>query len=117
MAISGMGDLFRVRAILICPTGNNLYVVHELSNTLTQQILPVLGSGQTSQFVATQSIIPPGASNTTLAAGELLISTVNCMYPKEYLYATNRNDPNSAGDAISIFSTNPLTLVAQVRTG
>ncbi|KAG8985149.1 hypothetical protein FRB90_004909, partial [Tulasnella sp. 427] len=95
----------------------NLYTVHELSNTLTQHTLPMLGSGTASQLVATLPVIPPGASNTTLAAAELLLSPKNCMYPTQYLYATNRQDTDANGDTIAIFSLNPLQLVGHVRTG
>lgn len=95
----------------------NLYTVHELSNTLTQQTLPPLGSSTPSQFVATVPVIPPGASNTTLAAAEILLSPRNCLYPDQFVYVTNRNDGDAGGDTIAVFSLNPLTLVTHVRTG
>ncbi|KAG8956814.1 hypothetical protein FRC04_000292 [Tulasnella sp. 424] len=95
----------------------NLYTVHELSNTLTQHTLPPLNSGTPSQLVTTLPVIPPGASNSTLAAAELLLSPKNCMYPTQYLYATNRGDTDPNGDTIAIFSLNPLQLVGHVRTG
>ncbi|KIO30985.1 hypothetical protein M407DRAFT_221408 [Tulasnella calospora MUT 4182] len=95
----------------------NLYTVHELSNTLTQHTIPVLNSGSSSQLVATLPVIPPGASNSTLAAAELLLSPKNCMYPTQYLYATNRGDTDPNGDTIAVFSLNPLQLVGHVRTG
>ena len=99
-------------------TGSTLYTLHELSNTLTQHTLPALGSGTNPQLVATLPVIPPGASNTTLGAGELLLSPINSAYTSQYLYATNRNDPDSAGDSIAIFSVSPsLQLVKHVRTG
>jgi 6-phosphogluconolactonase (cycloisomerase 2 family) len=63
-------------------------------------------------------VIPPGASNSSLGAGELLLSPTNTQYTSQYLYATNRNDPNPAGDAIAIFAVTPqLRLVKHVRTG
>jgi 6-phosphogluconolactonase (cycloisomerase 2 family) len=98
-------------------TNGTLYTLHELSNTLTQHTLPALNSGIQPSLVATLPVIPSGASNTTLGAGELLISPVNSQYPTQYLYASNRNDPNPNGDTIAIFAINPLRLVAQVRTG
>ena len=94
-----------------------MYTLHELSNTLTQHTIPTLGSGVNPQLVATLPVIPPGASNTTLSAGELLLSPINSAYSSRYLYATNRNDPDAAGDSIAIFSVNPLKLVKHVRTG
>ena len=91
--------------------------MHELSNTLTQHTLPALNSGVQPQLVATLPVIPSGASNTTLGAGELLLSPANSQFPTQYLYASNRNDPDSNGDTIAIFAMNPLRLVTQVRTG
>lgn len=91
--------------------------MHELSNTLTQHTIPVLNSGTSSQLVATLSVIPPGASSSTFAAAELLLSPKNCMYPTQYLYATNRGDTDANGDTVAIFSLNPLRLVGHVRTG
>lgn len=96
---------------------STLYTLHELSNTLTQHTLPSLSSGIQPTLVTTLPVIPAGASNTTLGAGELLISPVSSQLPTQYLYASNRNDPNPAGDTIAIFGLNPLRLIAQVRTG
>jgi len=101
----------------IVPLDGNLYTLHEISNTLTEQTLPALATGLQSTTIATLSVIPPGADNKTLAAGELLLSPTNMMYTTPYLYATNRLDTNPEGDTIAIFSLNPLTLVKQVRTG
>ncbi|KAG9019213.1 hypothetical protein FRB90_005288 [Tulasnella sp. 427] len=95
----------------------NLYTLHELSNTLTQRTLPALGSSTASRLIATLPVIPPGADNSTLFAAELLLSPKNCMYPTQYLYATNRQDTDPNGDTIAIFSLNPLKLVKHVRTG
>ncbi|KAG8938134.1 hypothetical protein FRC03_007625, partial [Tulasnella sp. 419] len=80
---------------------SNLYTIHELDNTLTQHTLPPLNSG-TPQLIASLSILPPGAP-TTLSGGELLVSPKNSLYPDQYLYATNRNDPDPNGDTIAIF--------------
>ncbi|KAG9011827.1 hypothetical protein FRB94_007553 [Tulasnella sp. JGI-2019a] len=94
-----------------------LYTVHELSNTLTQQTLPPLASAVLPTTIATVSVVPEGADNSTLAAAELLLSPLNAEFPTQYLYATNRFDPNPLGDSIAIFSLNPLKLVKQVYTG
>ncbi|KAG9011828.1 hypothetical protein FRB94_007554 [Tulasnella sp. JGI-2019a] len=101
----------------VVDNSSNVYTVHELSNTLTQHTLPPIASGQESQLVATLPVIPSGASNTTLAAGEVLLSKLNCLYPTQYIYVSNRLDTNPEGDSVAIFSLNPLTLVTQVRTG
>lgn len=78
-----------------------------------------VGFWSTASVIATLPTIPAGETNlnTTLAVAELLLSPKNCLYPTQYLYATNRNDPSSGGDTVAIFSMNPLALVTQVRTG
>lgn len=101
--------------------------MHELANTLTQQTLPPLGSSTAPQFINTLPTVPSGGQNSTIAVAELLLGPRNCAYPSStrYLYATNRNDPDPAGDSIAIFSITPssnggapqLSLVTQVRTG
>ncbi|KAG8863802.1 hypothetical protein FRB96_007639 [Tulasnella sp. 330] len=101
----------------VVDSNDNVYTVHELANTLTQHTLPPLASGLVPELIATLPTIPAGASNTTLAVAEVLLSKQNCLYPTQYLYVSNRDDPNPAGDTVAIFSMNPLTLVAQVRTG
>lgn len=59
--------------------------------------------------------MPPGANTTVPLAGGELIFAEN---PVPLLYASNRDDPDPAGDAIAIFETVPrLVRVAEVRTG
>jgi len=89
-----------------------LYTLHELDNTLTQQTLPAIGSSASPVTVASLSILPPNAPSG-LGAGELLFSPA-LSSGAQYLYATNRGDPN--GDSIAIFSLNPLKLVKQFKT-
>lgn len=100
------------------PTDNQLYTLHETTNTLAQHTFYPIYPPQPALPVAQLSIKPEGAPpGATFAAGELLLSPKNDQYPIQYLYATNRDDPDPAGDTIAIFSMNPLALVAQVRTG
>jgi 6-phosphogluconolactonase (cycloisomerase 2 family) len=97
--------------------GNTLYALHELSNTLTQQTIPPLGSSIQPPVTASISIVPSDSTNpSALGAGELLLSPTSSAFPTRYLYATNRGD---ASDAITIVSIagNTLSVVAQVRTG
>ncbi|KAG6899122.1 hypothetical protein C0993_000542, partial [Termitomyces sp. T159_Od127] len=55
-----------------------------------------------------------------MLAAEVLIPTPNSAYPTPYLYLSNRNDPSSDGDIISIFAISgpdTLDLVTEVRSG
>ncbi|KAG9092152.1 hypothetical protein FRC06_000223 [Ceratobasidium sp. 370] len=97
--------------------GNTLYVLHELSNTLTQQTIPPLGWYTQPPVTASVSIVPSDSPNpSVLGAGELLLSPATSAFPTQYLYATNRGE---ASDAITIVSiaNGTLTIVKQVRTG
>ena len=101
-------------------TGNMLYALHELSSTLTQQLVPAPPNG-TSPFISNQSILPPvQPSGAQWHAGEILLTEASPSFPKPFVYVSNRNtgtvDPR--GDTIAIFELEPqLKLVAQVYTG
>jgi hypothetical protein len=106
-----------------------IYTLHEKANTLTAQLIPDVSSSATLEQIPAReslSILPPRVSTeaaASYAGAELLMPEPNKAFPKEYLYASNRNvAPNAnvtnpEGDAIAIFSTNPLTLVTHVFTG
>ncbi|KAG9087820.1 hypothetical protein FRC07_012732, partial [Ceratobasidium sp. 392] len=97
--------------------GNRLYTLHELSNTLTLQIIPPLGSSLQPPVTASVSIVPSSSSNSsTLTAGELLISPTTSRFPTQYLYATNRGETNDTVTIVSI-ANNGLQVVKHVRTG
>ncbi|KAG8722006.1 hypothetical protein FRC09_007004 [Ceratobasidium sp. 395] len=97
--------------------GNTLYTLHELSNTLTQQTIPALGSSTQPPITASVSIVPSDSTNpSALGAGELLISPVTNAFPTQYLYATNRGEWNDAIAIVSIGNNGPQ-VVKQVRTG
>jgi 6-phosphogluconolactonase (cycloisomerase 2 family) len=104
-------------------SGGQLFVLHELSSTLTVQPLPASPSGSSS-ITSTVNIIPPGVpSGNTYAAGELLIPPTSSAFPTTYIYASNRNtgynrDPRG-GDAITIIqvSGGQLSIVGYVYTG
>lgn len=64
--------------------------------------------------IASISIIPSDTpSSAKLFAGELLLAQT----PTSQIYASNRDDPSAEGDSIAVFDINPLTKVADVRTG
>ena len=83
-----------------------MYTLHELSSTLTSQILPKAPNG-TSSLISNSSIVPPGLpAGAAMAAGEILIPSISHAFSGSYVYVSNRNtgvqDPR--GDAIAIYS-------------
>ncbi|KAG8741988.1 hypothetical protein FRC10_002146 [Ceratobasidium sp. 414] len=97
--------------------GNTLYVLHELSNSITQQTISSLGSYTQPPVTASVSIIPSDSPDpSVLGAGELLLSPATSAFPTQYLYATNRGESSDAITIVSI-ANNTLTVVKQVRTG
>ncbi|KAG8756369.1 hypothetical protein FRC12_010599 [Ceratobasidium sp. 428] len=98
-------------------SGNTLYTIHELSNTVTQQTIPALGSSAQPPIIANISIIPTDSTNPSAhTAAELILPPLTSAFPKQYLYATNRGDQS---DAITIIdpANNTLKIVKQFRTG
>ncbi|KAL1944018.1 hypothetical protein VTO73DRAFT_3836 [Trametes versicolor] len=104
----------------IATRGNTLFALHELSSTLTQQLIPHAPNG-TTPLIANFSILPPGLpQGAAMAAGEILLAEPSLHFPEPFLYVSNRNtgvqDPR--GDAIAIFRIEPkLSLVGFVYTG
>ncbi|KZV96506.1 putative isomerase YbhE [Exidia glandulosa HHB12029] len=108
------------------PLDGNLYVLHELDNSLSQYTLPPLkapaGCKVTPSLVANFTILPDEQpAGAVWGAGELLLSPVSASFPDQYLYASNRNvgteiDPR--GDSLAIFAIKPeLKLVKQFFLG
>jgi 6-phosphogluconolactonase (cycloisomerase 2 family) len=103
-------------------SGGQLFVLHELTSTLTAQSLPASPS-KNSSITSTVNIIPPGVpSGNTFAAAELLIPSSSAAFPTTYIYASNRNvGPNRdpRGDAITIirYSGGQLHVVGYTYTG
>ena len=86
-------------------TDGYLYTLHELSSTLTSQVLPKAPNG-TSSLISNSSIVPPGLpAGAAMAAGESLIPSISHAFSGSYVYVSNRNtgvqDPR--GDAIAIY--------------
>ncbi|QRW02330.1 lactonase, 7-bladed beta-propeller [Ceratobasidium sp. AG-Ba] len=97
--------------------GNTLYTLHELSNTLTQQTIPALGSSNSPPVTASVFYCAIGLDKpSALGAGELLLSPSTSDFPTQYLYATNRGEWNDAITIVSI-ANNGLQVAKQVRTG
>ncbi|KAF9061833.1 putative isomerase YbhE [Rhodocollybia butyracea] len=105
---------------------DRIFVLHQLSNTLTVQPIPAPPNG-TSTIIDSESILPHGLpEGAEMCASEILISTPTSKFPTPYIYASNRNqgvqDPR--GDAIAIFEhvnqgrpDEELRLVTEVFTG
>jgi hypothetical protein len=99
---------------------NTLYTLHQNYNAVTQHTLPALNSGTSPQLVANITTIPPSTTSSSgmEAAGLLYAESPSGSSSSPLLYASNRNDPSSLGDAITIFEIAPtLKAVAWVRTG
>jgi len=103
---------------------NTVFTVHELDNTITSQIIPLLNVTTPADVLASFSTLPPDIpAGSTNGAAELVLSSVTEKYSQQFLYASNRNvspDPSlldSRGDTIAIFSPEPLQLVKHVYTG
>ncbi|KAI0653934.1 putative isomerase YbhE [Cubamyces menziesii] len=109
--------------------GDQLYTVHELSSTLTQQTIPATPSSPgPAPLVANFSVIPPGLpAGASMAAGEILLAEASPSpaqgsnsSSQPFIYVSNRNvgvqDPR--GDAIAIYAVEPeLRFVKHVFTG
>lgn len=97
-----------------------LYALHELSSTLTQQIIPSPPNG-TTPLIANFSILPPTyPAGSDFHAGEILLTEFSPSFPEPFIYVSNRNTGNvdPRGDTIAIFQVVPqLKLVKQVYTG
>lgn len=102
-----------------------LFTLHELSSTLTSELLPAAPNA-TSNIITQLSIIPPNnLTDPAWAAGEILIPDLHAdaNFSTPYIYASNRNtgttvDPR--GDTVAIFKIldgGSFELVNQVYTG
>ncbi|KAF9777854.1 Lactonase, 7-bladed beta-propeller-domain-containing protein [Thelephora terrestris] len=104
---------------------NFLVTVHELSSTITSQLIPPLGQNS-SDLISNLSIVPvdqaalPGAS---FAAAEVLIPPPNQVFNSTLVYASNRNTGtgiDTRGDSIAVLSLasdGTLQIVNQFFTG
>ncbi|EAU86751.1 hypothetical protein CC1G_06512 [Coprinopsis cinerea okayama7 len=135
--VVGSTDIVKIAGSIPQPKGSGprhisiykdrLFVLHELSSTLTVQKIPALGTNDAS-IIANASIVPSdGPENPLWAAAEILIPPPSRRFPVPYIYVSNRNkgtikDPR--GDSIAIFEhvgcgtrREGLRLVKQVFTG
>ncbi|KAJ7719082.1 hypothetical protein DFH07DRAFT_872351 [Mycena maculata] len=105
---------------------DRLYILHELSSTLTVQAIPAAPNG-TSTIISTASIIPDERAPGALwAAAEIMIPPPSARFPSQYIYVSNRNTgvQTPVGDSVAIFENldqgtprERLQLVKQVFTG
>ncbi|KAF9504528.1 hypothetical protein BS47DRAFT_1441147 [Hydnum rufescens UP504] len=105
----------------IVPLKGKLYTIHEMSNTVTEQVIPPLDGRGPQKLIANISTLPPTVPPGSLYnAAELFVSPPSTRYPTPYLYASNRNvsplpaQTDPLGDTIAIFALEPkLHLVRQ----
>jgi len=109
------------RHIQISRNGKVLYLCTELSNSIQIFTIasPISETGaSTLTHISTTSILPPGAADYPgyiLGAGEIRLAP-----DEKFVYVSNRNDNNTAGDAITVFPLlTPTTLgnPSYYRTG
>ncbi|PPQ74306.1 hypothetical protein CVT26_004151, partial [Gymnopilus dilepis] len=74
---------------------NRLFVVHELSSTLSVQTLPT-SEDPSSTTLATISTTPSGPPDALWAAAEILIPPPTPKFPTPYIYISNRNKNGSS---------------------
>ncbi|KAI0635166.1 putative isomerase YbhE [Trametes polyzona] len=137
LARTGAPGAFKVQGQIDQPKGSGprhivvradqVYTVHELSSTLTQQAIPALSASASAgaPLVANFSVVPPGLpAGAQMAAGEILLADAsplpNSSFAQPFIYVSNRNvgvqDPR--GDAIAIYAVEPeLAFVKHVFTG
>lgn len=120
LAVSSLSLSLTDRFLGLTCVGNTLYTLHELSSTLTEQIIPLPPNG-TTPLIANLSILPPTIpEGSDFHAAEILLTEFSPSFPQPFIYASNRNTGNvdPRGDTIAIFAVEPkLTLVNQVYTG
>ena len=89
---------------------------------LTSHNLPPLPARGTA-LKAVPTLSSPPKDPTTIDPpphnAEILSPSTSATFPTPYLYVTNRNDPNPAGDILAIFDAREgdLKLIKEVRTG
>ena len=91
---------------------NFLVTLHELSSTITSQLIPPLGQ-DSSHLISNLSIVPQdqiGLQGAQFAAAEVLIPPPNQAFPCTLVYASNRNTGNTTdpkGDSIAVLTLSP----------
>ncbi|KAF9507521.1 hypothetical protein BS47DRAFT_1283103, partial [Hydnum rufescens UP504] len=109
----------------IVPLKGKLYTIHEMSNTVTEQVIPPLDGRGPPKLLANISTLPPTVPASSLHnAAELFVSPPSTCYPMPYLYMSNQNvsplpaQTDPLGDTIAIFTLEPkLHLIRHVHTG
>jgi len=90
-----------------------LFIVNELTSTLTAQQIPTAPNGTALPLIANVSIVPSDVNfNGTFRGAELLIPEPSDLFPDPLIYVSNRNlgpefDPR--GDSIAIFEFKNVT--------
>ncbi|KAI0701014.1 putative isomerase YbhE [Cerioporus squamosus] len=99
-----------------------IYTLLELTSEVSAHRLPPLPAEPTLlDTIRTMANPPPSQFAANMLAAEILIPPPNSSYPTPYIYVSNRNDPDIAGDTIAIFTTagpdGKFGYVREVRSG
>lgn len=98
-----------------------LYTLLELTSEISaHRFAPLPAAPELLSTVPTMSSFPGPVTELGMLAAEILVPAPNAAFPAPYIYASNRNDPDPAGDVVAIYSlADPAApqLVAEVRSG
>lgn len=98
----------------------HLYTLCEVSSTLVAHRFPPLGSeGQRSTVISRHSILPPADrdNQAKMLASEIILLPSLSPGGKHLLICTNRDSPNTEGDAIALFSVDEDGSVERTKQG
>jgi len=97
-----------------------LYIVGELTNTLSAYKLPPFPS-EPEHIVTIPTVLAPREADPSMTAAAAILAPPNASFPGPFLYVTNRDDPHPDGDSIAIYSlpasSTSFELVREVHTG
>ena len=99
-----------------------MYTLLELTSEVSAHRLPPLPAEPTLlDTIRTMANPPPSQFAADMLAAEILVPPPNASFPTPYVYVSNRNDPDPAGDTIAIFTTvgtdGKIGYVREVRSG
>ena len=83
-----------------------VYTLLELTNEVSAHRVPPLPEEPILlDTISTMASPPPPQFAADMLAAEILVPAPNASYPTPYVYVSNRNNPDPAGDTIAIFTT------------
>ncbi|RPD57854.1 putative isomerase YbhE [Lentinus tigrinus ALCF2SS1-7] len=99
-----------------------VYTLLELTSEVSAYCLPPHPAEPIPlDTVRTMANPPPSPLAADMLAAEILVPPPNATFPNPYVYVSNRNDPDPAGDTIAIFTAvgmnRKIGYVREVRSG